>query len=75
MKYTQSMKAAGEQAMLHMSSKALAFYDETDPLNVYEYENEDGETRYAYTGCFGEKNGLTGAELEHEFEVLWEVMR
>ena len=74
MKYTRTMKAAGEQAMMKASSKALAFYDETDPIGVYEYEDEEGNIRYGYDGCCGAVEGLTFDELEKEFEALFDAV-
>lgn len=70
MRFTNRMKANGEMAMRTASEKARKFYDETDPLNVYEYEGKDGSTLYAYTGCFGDREGLTFEELQEMFENL-----
>ena len=69
MRFTNSMKIAGEEAMRRVSEKALWFYDNTDPLAVYQYEDEDGNKLYAYDGCFS-ASGLTLEELQKDFEEL-----
>lgn len=68
-KFTISEKRAGEMAVRKMSDKAQNFYSGTDPLNVYEYE-QDEKALYAYDGCLGETSGMTFEELEKEFESL-----
>lgn len=70
MKRTYKKKIAAELSLRSLSKKAFDFYTDTDPLDVYEYETEDG-TRYDVTGCFT-YTGLTFKELEQEFEMLAE---
>lgn len=67
--FTLAEKTAGEFAVRRFSEKAAKFYSETDPLHVYEYETADGK-RYAYTGIFGDVDGLTFEELEKTFEEI-----
>ncbi len=74
MKFTNRMKVNGELAMRRMSDKAQEFYSNTDPFNVYEYENENDQTVYGYDGCFGEKYGLTFEEMQTELEELQDAM-
>ena len=52
-----------------LSDKAAEFYNGADPLDVFEYE-EDGAKLYAYSGAFGERDGLTFEELEKDFEEM-----
>lgn len=73
MKYTNEMRADGQMAMRYASSKAFEAYSETDPLEVYEYENMDGEKMYAYKDVDGITDGLTFEELERELENLWDI--
>ena len=70
MKYTNTMKINGEIAARSLSEKARDFYVDTDPLNVYEYEDADGMKLYAYDGCFGSAEGLTFEELQRVFEDM-----
>lgn len=78
MKFTNRMKTNGELAMRSASEAAQRFYEETDPLDVYEYEvdlYEDGEIvgeekLYAYDWSGEWKMGLTFERLEEEFEEL-----
>lgn len=72
MKFTARMRDNGSMAMRFASEKAMAFYTSTDPLAVYEYEDADGNTLYAYDGCFGEVEGLTFEELQRSFEELYD---
>lgn len=67
--FTNSQKVAGEMAVRSLSDKAAEFYSGADPLDVFEYE-EDGAKLYAYSGAFGERDGLTFEELEREFEEM-----
>lgn len=62
-------KVAGELAMRAASFEAWKFYVSTEPLQVYEYETEDGK-RYAYEGVFGENDGMTFEELQNLFEEI-----
>ena len=68
-KFTNSQKVAGEMAVRGLSDKAAEFYNGADPLDVFEYE-EDGSKLYAYSGAFGERDGLTFEELERDFEEM-----
>lgn len=68
-KFTNSQKVAGEMAVRSLSDKASEFYSGADPLDVFEYE-EDGAKLYAYSGAFGERDGLTFEELEKDFEEM-----
>lgn len=68
-KFNNSEKVAGEMAVRSLSDKAAEFYNGADPLDVFEYE-EDGAKLYAYSGAFGERDGLTFEELEKEFEEM-----
>ena len=68
-KFSNSQKLAGEMAVRSLSDKAAEFYNGADPLDVFEYE-EDGTKLYAYSGAFGERDGLTFEELEKDFEEM-----
>lgn len=70
-KFSNSQKLAGELATRSLSDKAAEFYNGADPLDVFEYE-EDGAKLYAYTGAFGERDGMTLEELERDFEEMQE---
>lgn len=71
--FNNSEKLAGELATRSLSNKAAEFYNETDPLDVFEYE-EDGNKSYAYSGAFGERDGMTFEELERDFEEMQEEL-
>ena len=68
-KFNNSEKVAGEMAIRGLSDKAAEFYNGADPLDVFEYE-EDGAKLYAYSGAFGERDGMTFEELERDFEEM-----
>lgn len=72
-KFTNSQKVAGEMAVRSLSDKASEFYSGADPLDVFEYE-EDGAKLYAYSGAFGERDGMTFEELERDFEEMQEEL-
>ena len=72
-KFNNSEKVAGEMAVRSLSNKAAEFYNGSDPLDVFEYE-EDGAKLYAYSGAFGERDGLTFEELERDFEEMQEEL-
>lgn len=72
-KFNDSEKLAGEMAIRSLSNKAAEFYNGTDPLDVFEYE-EDGNKSYAYSGAFGERDGMTFEELERDFEEMQEEL-
>lgn len=67
--FNNSEKVAGEMATRSLSDKAAEFYNGTDPLDVFEYE-ENGAKLYAYSGAFGERDGMTFEELERDFEEM-----
>ena len=71
-KFNNSQKLAGEMAIRSLSDKAAEFYNGADPLDVFEYE-EDGAKLYAYTGAFGERDGMTFEELESDFEEMYKM--
>lgn len=72
-KFANSQKVAGEMAIRSLSDKASEFYSGADPLDVFEYE-EDGKKLYAYSGAFGERDGMTFEELERDFEEMQEEL-
>ena len=72
-KFNNSEKVAGEMAVRGLSDKAQEFYSGADPLDVFEYE-EDGAKLYAYSGAFGERDGLTIEERERDFEEMQEEL-
>lgn len=74
MKRTISMKSAGELACRRLSEKAQTVYNESQPFDVFEYENFEGEKVYAYTGVFGAKDGMTFEELEEDLEDLYDAL-
>lgn len=71
-KFNNFEKLAGELATRSLSNKAAEFYNGTDPLDVFEYE-KDGAKLYAYTGAFGERDGMTFEELESDFEEMYKM--
>lgn len=71
-KFYNSEKVAGKMATRSLSDKAAEFYNGTDPLDVFEYE-KDGAKLYAYTGAFGERDGMTFEELESDFEEMYKM--
>lgn len=71
-KFNNSEKLAGEMAIRSLSDKAAEFYNGADPLDVFEYE-EDGAKLYAYTGAFGERDGMTFEELESDFDEMYKM--
>ena len=69
---TNQNKVNGELAIRGMSYKAKKFYNESDPLEVYEYDDESGNKLYACDGAFGYSEGLTFQELQNCFEDMQE---
>ena len=63
MKYSNSQKIAGELAARSLSEKAWKFYQESEPLTVYEY-TEDDQTLYAIDIFSESHDGLTFEELD-----------
>jgi len=78
MKFTMRMRINGELAMRGLSKKAQAFYLNTEPFYVYEYEiwpDDDDDAlvpdkRYAYDWMGDVRDGFTSEELETELEQL-----
>jgi len=71
-KFNNSEKLAGEMAIRSLIDKAAEFYNGADPLDVFEYE-ENGAKLYAYSGAFGDREGLTFEELERDFEEMYKM--
>lgn len=71
-RYTISEKQRGELAVLGLSKKAQTFYNETDPLAVFELETDNG-ARYDVRG-FVDFDGLTFEELQAQFEELHDAL-
>lgn len=75
-KFTGSEKRAGEMAIRRMSKKAQEFYNGTDPLEVFEYEDsESGVLLYAYSGCLGDDQGMTFEQLQSDFEAMYDEFK
>lgn len=72
MKKTQIMRVAGELAARKLSGKAFELYRNSDPCSIYEYENMDGEKRYAYSFGDAEEENLTFDELNETFESIYD---
>lgn len=75
-KYNLHTRLAGELAVRSLSKKAAQYYSGTDPLTVFEYDNADGEKRYAYSYAnnpYADKemdSDLTFEELQEAFEEM-----
>lgn len=65
MKLTNRMKLDGEIAARSLSEGAADFYNNADPLTLYEYDTDTGK-RYTLTGVI-ERQDLTFDEVD---EVL-----
>ncbi len=65
-RHTIYAKERAELAMRYLSKEADEYYAGTSPLDVYEYEDEDGVKRYDVTGA-NEASGLTFEELDELF--------
>ena len=74
MKFTNSMKVAGELAVRKMSDKARAFYNDTDQLVLYEHYDDEGVARYSVRG-FVRFDDLTFDEMEHTFEEIHDALQ
>ena len=72
MKFTANEKSNGEMAVRLLSEKAKNIYNNTDPLNVYEYEDQEGNKAYAYDGCLGECSGLSLEELDSDLSCMFD---
>lgn len=64
----------GELACRDLSDKAHIIYDDTDPLTVYKYKDDDGEEKYAYISCLGDEKDLTFEELQKTFEEIADMI-
>ena len=81
MNYTNRMKVNGELACRGLSEKAARYYNETEPLTVYEYEvwneeTEEDETFYTIKEGIGGGHyieGLTFEELNKWMEENWDA--
>ena len=72
-KFSNKQKVAGEIAVRGLSDKAFEFYSDITPIDVYEYD-KDGMKLYAYSGVFGDRDGMTFDELEQDFEEMADEM-
>lgn len=54
------------------SDKALATYEDTDPLHIYEEKQDDGEYLYYVCGSFETDHGLTFSELNDLLEAVYD---
>ena len=70
-KHTNYEKQMGELAMRFLSDEAFKYYGGTDPLNVYEVEDESGEKKYDVDECGVETLGLTFDEVDELFRDLY----
>lgn len=68
-KYTRNEKIAGELAVRLMSEKAQRVYADSDPVEVYKWNTDDGETRYSVMMFGGWDEDLSFAEAERILEV------
>ena len=59
-----------DNTRLHLTEKALNFYNGTDPMRIFEYEDDEtGALTYTYTICGGpETKPMTEAELNADLE-------
>ena len=72
MKFTNRMKINGELAIRNASEKAQKYYGETDPLDVFAYETDDG-WRYDVRDADGFTKDLTFEKLESWFETMYDI--
>lgn len=69
------MKRYGnEKTRLTLTDKAQDFYNMTDFLDIYEYEDSEGNCTYSVIGCF-ERYNMTEDELNVFLEELSEDMQ
>jgi hypothetical protein len=66
--YTHTEKNNGELAVRWLSEKAQRVYRETDPLDIFEIETDEGK-RYDVAGMV-EARSLTFEELEEFLESV-----
>ena len=69
-RFTINEKVNGELACRSLSEKAKDFYNGCSPLDVYEYEDNEGNKLYAYDGVLGPSYDLSFEELNEVFEEL-----
>lgn len=68
------MKRFGnERTRLTLSSKAEAYYSETDPIAIYENESEDGTLTYSLDDMGNTFSDLTADELNSILEELYDA--
>lgn len=72
-RFTRSEKINGEMAVSTLSEKAEAFTIETDPISVYEVENDEGEKRYYLRG-YQDIDDMSLEELEEYLEAQWDCV-
>ena len=65
-KFTRSEKLNGERIITYLSSKAKAFYDQTDQIHVYGYRDKDGDMVYSIRG-FESRDDMTADDLDDYF--------
>ena len=70
-RFSAKEKANGERAVRLLSDKASVYYDQTDRLEVYQYEDKSGDALYAIRG-FESRDGMTLDELEEYFEECFD---
>ena len=73
MKFTNENKVNGELAVRGFSDKAKKYYDETEPLYVYEYEDDNGNTLYAFDFGGEITSGLSFDEINRIFEEYYDT--
>ena len=66
-------KYGDEPTHLCLKDKALKMYCEITPLDIYEYETDDGY-RYEINGAIV-TNDLSEEDLLKTLEILWEMVR
>lgn len=67
MRLNRYTKTRGELAARRLSELAYALYCDTDPLEIHEYEDENGDPKYALRGMI-EENDLTFEDLGRVLE-------
>lgn len=70
--FTAANQAAAEMRLQYDApAEAQRLYFETDPFYIAKYlDPAEGEYRYAYTGCLGERIGLTWDEMMAYFVAM-----
>ena len=59
-----------ERTNLSLTNKAQSVYDSTDPIEIREFCDNDGNYSYDIIGCF-ERTGLSADELNEYLEELF----